>query len=229
MEPIILEDIVFEPDLETAMKRLRVRRGSGLEDDLVRLLDEARAIGRPKVLFGIAFIEGKGEDSVVVDGVEFRSRVLRVNLDQVNRVFPYVTTCGAELQTWGDGIDDILFHFWGEGIKEMALMAARDALHVALDARFQPGHTATMNPGSLPDWPITQQTPLFTLLGDTESLVGVHLTESMLMVPSKTVSGIRFATEATFESCQLCPRETCSNRRAVYDPALYDKKYAGKE
>ena len=46
------------------------------------------------------------------------------------------------------------------------------------------------------DWPIEEQQPLFRLLGDTERAVGVRLTDSMLMVPTKSVSGICVAIEA---------------------------------
>ena len=68
-------------------------------------------------------------------------------------------------------------------------------------------------------------TPLPDLLHGQENAIGVCLTDSMLMVPNKSVSGIRFPTEAAFESCQLCPRQGCPGRRAVYDPDLYDSKY----
>ncbi len=75
------------------------------------------------------------------------------------------------------------------------------------------------------DWPIQQQVPLFKLLGETESTVGVKLTDSLLMVPTKSVSGIRFGAETSFESCMLCPRPVCQNRRAPYDAALLDSRY----
>jgi hypothetical protein len=51
------------------------------------------------------------------------------------------------------------------------------------------------------------------------------LTESLLMVPVKSVSGIVFANEEEFASCQLCPREDCPGRKAPYDPGLYERKY----
>jgi hypothetical protein len=82
-----------------------------------------------------------------------------------------------------------------------------------------------MAPGSLTDWPLREQRPLFALLGDTEALVGVRLTDSCLMLPNKSVSGIRFPTEKHFESCQLCPRPDCPGRRAPYDADLYDRRY----
>jgi hypothetical protein len=56
-------------------------------------------------------------------------------------------------------------------------------------------------------------------------MVGVRLTDSCLMMPTKSVSGIRFPTETSFESCQLCPRDDCPGRRAPYDSGLYDRRY----
>jgi predicted transcriptional regulator len=63
------------------------------------------------------------------------------------------------------------------------------------------------------------------MLGDTQAAIGVELLSSLLMQPTKTVSGIVFPTEETFASCQLCPRQGCPNRRAPYDPDLFEAKY----
>jgi hypothetical protein len=65
-------------------------------------------------------------------------------------------------------------------------------------------------------WPIEQQRSLFALFGDVEALIGVALTESYLMLPTKSVSGVYFETDQSFISCQLCTREACPGRRAKY-------------
>jgi len=82
-----------------------------------------------------------------------------------------------------------------------------------------------MSPGSgaADIWPITQQKELFSLFGDVEGLIGVKLTVSYLMIPLKSVSGIIYQSETTFETCQLCPREACIGRRADYSPDLMRK------
>jgi hypothetical protein len=77
----------------------------------------------------------------------------------------------------------------------------------------------------LTNWPLSEQGALFALLGDPHEAIGVRLTDSYLMVPTKSVSGIRFPTEQSFESCQLCPRERCPGRKAPYDSGLYDRRY----
>lgn len=71
--------------------------------------------------------------------------------------------------------------------------------------------------GAADVWPITQQKTLFAIFGNVEELIGVKLTDSCLMIPIKSVSGIFFPTIAKFESCMLCPRDVCPRRRAPYD------------
>jgi hypothetical protein len=189
------------------------------------MVDEAQAIGKPKAMYRIGYIESRGDDDVTVDGVTLTSRVLRVNLDRVHRVFPYVATCGTELEELSKSKDDMLEQYWIESIELFALGAATRAVNRDVNERYRPGQTATMNPGSLQDWPLIQQRPLFTLFRSPQASIGVQLTDSLLMVPKKSVSGIRFATEHGFESCQLCPRPSCPGRRAPYDSGLYARKY----
>jgi hypothetical protein len=227
MEPVILEEIRFRPDLEGLKRKLRVRDGSSWSDRFTSLVREAEAIARPRALYGVAYIDAKSEGSVVVDGIPFDSRVLRVNLEAAHRVFPFLATCGSELHEWAAAQDDVLQRYYADEIAEAALRQALAFLREHLKARFRLGRTSTMSPGSLPDWPIQAQRPLFALFGSTPDLVGVRLTDSLLMVPSKSVSGISFPTEQTFASCQLCPREGCPSRQAPYDGELYEKKYHG--
>ncbi len=225
MEPVIIDHIPFQIDLENLKKTLHIKESSPFLKDLLSLVGEAEKIGRPKALYRMAFIDGKGEDYVAVEGVKFKSRILRVNLEKAQRVFPYLVTCGLEMENWANQISDVLKRFWAETIKEMAMRFAHTVMEEHLTGHYKPGKLSRMSPGSLADWPIQEQRPLFKILGNTEDMVGVRLTESLLMVPTKSVSGMRFPTEESFESCQLCPREECPNRRAPYDPDLYDRRY----
>ncbi len=225
MKTVTLADVRVELSLDDLATRLHVRAGSAQYPELAQLVEDAAKAARPKAIGGIAYVDERGDDFVVIDGVRFDSRVLAVNLAQTGRVFPFVATSGLELDIWADGMDDFLYRYWSEAIREAALRAAIAAINDWVDDSFRPGKTARMNPGSLADWPIQQQLPLFRLLGDVEGATGVRLTDGLLMVPSKSVSGIRYGTGDSFESCMLCPREACPNRRAPYDPELYAKRY----
>jgi hypothetical protein len=222
---VSLNEISFKPELGSVLRKLRVKEGTGSAREVEQLLSEAQAVARPKAVYGVAYVEERGEDTVGVGGQTFKSRVLRVNLEPVHRIFPYVATCGTELDDWSSSIDDMLQSYWADAIKEMALRSAMRALSEHLQQRFRPGRMSRMSPGSLEDWPIYEQRKLFALLGDPESTIGVRLTDSLIMVPLKSVSGIWFSTEVDFASCQLCPREICPGRRSPFDETLYDRKY----
>ena len=80
----VLDKISFEPDLTSIMERVRVKEKSSYAADLESLLSEALSISKLKALYKIGFIESKGDDYVVVDGIKLTSRVLRVNLDKAH-------------------------------------------------------------------------------------------------------------------------------------------------
>ena len=222
----ILSDLPFQIDVPALLAAMRVKPGSRHESELLGLVDEARGIARPKAGFKLVFIESKGPDTIAAEGVQFKSRVMRVNLGNLERFFPYVCTSGVELQAWADGyLTELLLGYYADAINQVVLHSAFGSFMTHLAGAYDLKNPSVMNPGSLGDWPIQEQRPLFRLLGDVEGDLGVHLKESCLMVPTKSVSGILFPTEETFASCQLCPRQNCPNRRAPYDPELFDRKY----
>jgi len=226
MDAFILQDIPFKLNPNALMKKLRIKPESHYAAEFTQLAQEAQDVARPKALFHIGFVDSASDDTVTIDGVTFSSRVLAVNLEGVNRVFAYIATCGTEIEDWSKAYTgDLLQSFWVDGMKEAALRAAMPVLRKAIVTGHKLGKTSTMAPGSLGNWPIQQQRPLFTLLGDTEATIGVRLTDSFLMLPSKSVSGIWFPTETSFESCQLCPRQRCPNRRSPYDSELFAGRY----
>jgi len=227
-DEVILDNIPFQINLPSLMRRLHIKDNSQQAQELQHLAQEAQAVARPKVVYKEAYVEARGDDYVVIDNKILKSRVLRVNLEGVQRVFPYIATCGIELDGWPSGVDDLLLLFWADLIKEMALEAAEQALEEHLEENYALELTATMNPGSLEDWPLSEQRPLFDLLGNPQVSIGVRLTESFLMVPLKSLSGIRFPSEEGFESCRLCRRENCPGRRAAYEKELYERKYGFK-
>jgi hypothetical protein len=168
-----------------------------------------------------------GDDSVAIGRVLFTSRILRVNLEKAGVVFPFVATCGTELEEWSSGLSGTLHAFWAENVMLLALGSAVARLEALLKERLGVQELSTMNPGSLPDWPIEQQAPLFALLGDAAKAVGTRLTDSLVIRPLKSVSGISFMSEEGFRNCSLCPRERCPSRRAAYDAGLYRVRFSG--
>ena len=215
----VLDNIQIELDFEAVSRRLHLKRDNDLKSlqDLVAI---AQPLIEPKVLYKICYIEEKLAEGVIVEGLQLSSKVLRKNLDKIERIFPFVITIGSKFSEKLNTCSDLLDKFYLDTIGNVALNQVRLELKNHLISEFAIQKTAFMAPGSLPDWPIAEQKPLFKLLGNVEAAIGVRLTESLLMLPAKSVSGIYFPTETSFFSCQLCPRERCDSRKARYDEKL---------
>ncbi len=225
MDPIVFDQIEFNPDTDRFLKKMRIKPDSRQKELVFSLLDEGRQIGRPRAIYSIAGIDQHLEDGVVLNGIRMNSKVMSINLTEVHRVFPYLASSGRELFDWTQSKDGLLEKYYAEEISQVALRTAEKFLLSQLKNTYQLGKTSSLNPGSLKDWPITAQRSLFQLLGDPMELIGVELTESMLMLPNQSVSGIRYSSETDFSNCELCPRENCSHRRAPYDEVLLKEKY----
>jgi hypothetical protein len=219
-----LTDIPFKLDTEALMRRAGVDAAGDYAEEFAALVKEAGRVARPKALYRESFVDERCAEGVTIDGVAFTSRTLRMNLDKVHRVFPYVATCGRELDRIPLEPGDCLAQFWLDVIKAAVLGIARDYLSEHLTRRYALGKTASMNPGSgdATVWPIEQQALLFELFDSAQEQIGVELTDTFLMIPSKTVSGVRFATESDFRACQLCHREVCPSRTAPFDAELWE-------
>jgi hypothetical protein len=224
----ILENIPVKLTVEQVLRSLNLDSDGKYAGDVQGLVDLVQDIVRPKAIYDVRYIDRKYKDEVEIGGVKFTSRVLRVNLDKVERVFPYVATCGTEVESIDIPSDDLMRRFVLDNIKQIALGAAVTHLREHIDREHRPGQMSAMSPGSLEDWPISEQKQLFSIFGDVEKLIGVKLTDTYLMLPIKSISGIYFPTEVRFESCQLCPRERCPGRRAPYDEKLKEKYFSGE-
>lgn len=211
----ILGPIPVELDVDKVQKKIHAPKRTDIEG-MVAL---ALSLAEPRAAFAAAYVDEKGDDEVVIAGNRFHSRVLRKNLNDVGRVFPVVLTVGPRLEAAADS-SDMLARYYLDMIANLILAEARHHLIRHLGKRFGVEKLSWMSPGSLQEWPLEQQRPLFALLPGVEDRLGVRLTDSCLMLPRKSVSGIYFPSESSFFSCRLCPRERCESRKARYDDAL---------
>ncbi len=122
MSIYILDSFPFQFIREALHEELRIRPDTGRAEEFDEFLLQAQATARPKVIYRVAFINDKGTDHVDLDGIQLKSKVLRVNLDTVHRVFPYVVTCGNELEAWQGATEDVLHRFWIDAIKELGFI-----------------------------------------------------------------------------------------------------------
>lgn len=210
----------FEMDASQIQKRLGLSEESGEWPEVQGLMSEIERIFEPQLAYRACYIQDKGEETVSIEDITFSSKVLRRNLEDVQRVFPFVVTLGPRVDELLQGEDDFLRQYYLDVIANVALQDVIKSACASLQDEHHIEQLSYMNPGSLQDWPLEQQRPLFRLLGDVEETIGVRLASSLLMYPSKTESGMFFPTEVTFFNCQLCPNENCPSRKAAFDEEM---------
>ncbi len=216
-------DLEWKLDKTSVINKLRVSEDD--LDDFDAVYEETMKLLRPVAYYGVEKIESNDGHDVVIGGQSFHSRVVAVNLKDTDTVYPYVITAGRAAYEYALGLDDELFRFWSDEMSELALRSYRLSFSRYIKEALGTNNVYTLAPGSVIDWHISAQRPLFDLLGEVYEKTGILLEKSFLMRPVKSGSGIMYISEKHFESCSLCAMENCPNRRAKFDKEKFDREY----
>ena len=180
----------------------------------------ALPVVRAKGLYRVSCIGARDSDGVEIDGVRFTSKVLSQSLSNIDTVFPYIVTCGKELDELPVSPKDHLRYYCLDIIKMNVLFQASKYFMDYLKEKYALKEITHLHPGEFADWPIEQQEQLFSLFDNTEEAIGVKLSSTKTIQLIKSGSGILFSNGTSFESCQLCLQAKCPGRRAAYSPKL---------
>ncbi len=223
MEPVVRREIPFQLSVEALRKPLSI--DEEFEDEFREIYDECMRIARPKYMYRP--VDVRREDArTLVGGEVFQSRVMWTNFEGVAHAYAYAVTCGRELYEYALATADPLARYWVDSISERILYQASARCFGEIKKRAGSENVSSMNPGSLSDFPITEQVPLFRMLGDVFGEIGIRLTETCLMLPYKSLSGIYFVSGKEYVNCALCRRENCPNRRTEFDEMLYQATFS---
>ena len=222
-----MKDVTFFKEIpvelnETVLQdRLKLRERLRSSKDFQWAVEQARNLIHPRGIVGIAHVSSKNETTLKIDTEIFTSKILRVNLDSCDEVYPFLVTIGQELENLAAQQTSLTKKFFLEIIGDFSLTNAMWYIESKIKENNSLKRISSMSPGSLENWGIKQQIPLFKLFNKEAEQLGVNLTPSMLMKPRKSLSGIAFQTTKSFISCQLCPRDRCPGRRAKYSPEKF--------
>lgn len=246
----LLDNIPVDLDVDKVLERLKLPNekkrlkhmklqieNKRFEENTRKLIKIVATVARPKALYKVARITAMDGETVEIDGVKFSDRLLRgvLSFNKVEEVFPYVSTCGKEVNAIQLTSDDAVEQYCLNLIKRMVYASANDYLNAHLREQYALGKIKRLNPpGELVAWPVVQFVEHFSLFGAVEDLIGVRVTDPYLIAPVKVplkhmlwplFSGTRisFPAETSFVRCLLCP-EKCIGRRVPYDTALV-KRY----
>lgn len=209
----VLSNIGYDGDYELSA------RIKSIVDDYIENHHDLIESAYSYVIRDIVSVQG---DSVTIEGsITFESKVLARLLERCEKVAVFALTIGSRLEEMvaylaenglvlqatvldavGSGAAEKLAGFVGDRIR---LMSDIDGL--VTSRRFSPGYC---------DWEVSQQKMVFQALnGDS---AGIHLRESFLMIPRKSVSGIigighDIISIENYNPCNTCKKKDCPGRR----------------
>ncbi|MBT7912907.1 hypothetical protein HN588_03260, partial [Candidatus Bathyarchaeota archaeon] len=94
----VIENIPAKLDADELVKGLRIRRNVDyIRNKLGSLIETISPVMNPKAIYSVSFVDKIEGDNVTIGDTVFTSRVVRMNLEKVGRVFPYIVTAGSEL------------------------------------------------------------------------------------------------------------------------------------
>lgn len=132
----------------------------------------------------------------------------------------FVATLGPDFDRWSrhffEAEQDPYLGYLSDTLGSVAVESVVDWMETQLQAEIEPlqwSRSNRVSPGYC-HWDVSQQHRLFALL--PEGFCGIHLMESSLMVPIKSVSGVIGMGPGLRRldyGCHLCPMERCIMRR----------------
>ncbi|MFC2024803.1 vitamin B12 dependent-methionine synthase activation domain-containing protein [Chloroflexota bacterium] len=207
----VLRDIGYTPESQPS---------SRMESLVNDYIGNAHQFIAPSFSYVVRDIELVEENSIVFkDGVIFESGVIARLLEKADKVAVFVLTIGNYLEDAAahlaqDGLvlqSAVLDAIGSDAAERLADFVESQISEVAhnqgltISRRFSPGYC---------DWDVTQQKMVFRAMkGD---YAGIHLIDSCLMLPRKSISGIIGIGPRDVEDynpCKTCDKHDCAGRR----------------
>jgi len=212
-------------DLEVSLNRLlKYLKIDQNKKTLVKIAKESLEISyklfKPKVIFKHCSIAKDKDPNFLINEIKFKNKVLYHNLSDTDICFPYIITLGKDIDP--NSSTDYLIYYYTDRIANLFLDIIREKLENHLKCEFNIDKLSKMNPGSIALWPIEENKRIFQILNDDIKETNISLTESSVIKPFKSTSGIFFYKKKPFYSCFLCRHIDCQGRKAQFDQKIYN-------
>lgn len=219
---LMLRDLPISlPDIFQAMNCDMSMGESSLETEVSELLTQLETIVKPKFSFFLAEGNLYNYQSLLNVGSQSFSigKVITRQLKKSEGFVFFVATAGQEFEDWQHTPaikNDMLKCFIADSIGSLIAEKTADAMEVYLEKELADDihHTNRFSPGYC-GWHVSEQKKLFSLFPD-KNPCGITLTDSSLMLPIKSVSGVIGIGKEVRKldySCRLCSSENCFRRK----------------
>ncbi len=221
---MIIDNLPVEIDRETLLKLAGYSDKRPAPRRLVvvaeQVIERARALAHPRAIYEVHETAHSEDGAVLLGGGRFTGKILSRVLKGSDLAAVYAATLGPELDEEssrlageGDVLSSVLLDTAG------SLVLAKASIFFigkVFDAQAAPrgcAVTPPFGPGQC-RWDLTEQRVLFDLIAP--SRIGITLTDTFLMIPKKSVSGILGIGKPdeifTTTPCRICDRKDCPGR-----------------
>jgi hypothetical protein len=219
------ERIDIQLDRAEVLRYLGYQAGHRVPARILSLVDRhiqnASRLIEPQHSFVIRNTEGVEGNRVFFGDVIFESRTIAQLMQQCQKAAIFAVTIGGSLERQVQRLSDegrvleaAIMDAVGSDAAEKVATAVQNRVReianaqgLGISARFSPGYC---------DWDVGQQKMVFQAMNGRSA--GIRLTDSCLMVPRKSVSGVigmsPYGGELEgWSPCRSCKRDNCPGRR----------------
>lgn len=211
----VVDNIPLNISLGEFIELKKIRRVD--EKEVQKILEVGVSLAKPKALLAFTNVKRIDGLKVYVGGEHmFESKILSDRLRVGQPIVVYVVTVGGDVERKASELakESVIKAFVLESVGDYLLSKAREHVKGIVECRLG-GKVSSFAPGTGRGdlFDIKQQEVIFKMIEPWKH-IGVNLTESFLMVPRKSSSGI-FAVSEEYVACMYCPRK-CENRRKPF-------------
>jgi hypothetical protein len=189
-------------------------------DIIAESITKCKSISRPACGYRILSInkEDTSPESIAIGDIRFNcQKIVTTRLKDTDKIALFSCTIGSEMETYASRCfaegDAVKGHF-ADVVASAAVELITDLLHnhiAEIMCQLRLGVTNRFSPGYC-GWPVSEQNTLFSFFPD--GFCGIKVTDSSLMLPKKSTSGIIGIGPAAKREPYTCNR--CSQKECTY-------------
>ena len=210
----VIDEHIFEKIGRKGKKKVSVR----VETCIQKATDDVKKNAEAKAMYKVFSIKDKN-DTIWAEGVHFDSKKLSNMLKACDKVVVFLITLGEKIDKLVHSNVKNRLHY-GYILDATASLAVESAAqnfqeHIENKVTGNGKTTLRYSPGYC-DWPLCEQEKIFQLLRHEQ--INVNLTDSYLMSPSKSISGIigiasNDSDNFIRSTCHECKKTDCQYKR----------------
>ncbi len=216
---LVIDKVSLNLSVDEALKIGQLGRIADKIDDMDKRLEECKQLIKPVAIYTYTKIKQISKEGLLIEENRFlESSKLAEQLSCSTEIAPYIITIGSDLERRVTSIstDKILDSWILDNLGTYALRTL--GKHIQGRIQNEKGwKISRFNPGSTPTWALEEQEKIFGIFSKevVQEKIGVQLTDSFMMIPRKSVSGIMGQAISDYHNCMEC-RLACEYRQKPY-------------